>query len=74
MRMTEETEDQDQPECKLLGCSNPAQGTSGSARFCSDRCQVKYEHIKSDAEDAQRAAEEESREEAGESYWRRTRL
>jgi len=28
------------------------------AKFCSDHCELKYEHIKADAEDARRADEE----------------
>lgn len=43
-------------ECRRSGCTNPPVGFRG---FCSKRCEVKFEHIRADARDAQRAARQE---------------
>lgn len=48
--------------CRLPGCEERPEEDS---RYCSVYHEVKYEHLAADAEDAQRAAEEESREERG---------
>lgn len=42
-------------ECKQFGCQNESR-TDGmdsyANKFCSDECEVKYDHIKMDAKDA----------------------
>lgn len=44
-------------ECRMPSCSEDARGSGGySGRFCSDQCEVKYDHLKADARDA-RASE-----------------
>jgi len=47
-------------ECRQLGCTNPprakTEDASGyGAKFCSKRCEIKYDHLKADARDAERA-------------------
>lgn len=53
----------DSQECRLPNCTRMSNG-DGTHRssFCSSRCEVKYDHLKDDARDAERA----DREEAGE--------
>lgn len=57
--------------CKRPGCDNESRNRGDpeydgeykvslyGAKFCSVRCELKYDHIKADAEDARRAEEEE---------------
>jgi len=45
--------------CKYLGCarkpgSETTTSTYNERKFCSARCEVKYDHIKADAQDATR--------------------
>jgi hypothetical protein len=42
--------------CKMPGCDNDRRthGTPYSRKFCSDKHEVKYDHLKADARDAQR--------------------
>lgn len=44
--------------CKNFGCSNDPRGSEAhdayAGKFCSDKCEVKYDHIKMDAQDAMR--------------------
>lgn len=48
-------------ECRLPGCdAEPGSGDGNpvaysTRRFCSQECAVKYDHLKADADDAQRA-------------------
>lgn len=46
-------------ECRAPGCTREAtsSGTHRS-RFCSDKCEVRYDHLLDDARDAERAARE----------------
>jgi len=38
--------------CRRSTCDKPRQDESGySGRFCSDKCEVKHDHLKADAED-----------------------
>jgi len=54
--------------CKMPSCDRDV-GTQDredyrTSRFCSVKCDLKYDHLKADAEDARRAAEHEAPEEA----------
>ncbi|WP_165396890.1 hypothetical protein [Natrinema hispanicum] len=43
----------DRDECRMPTCSEPARDRAGYAgRFCSDSCEVRYEHLQADARDA----------------------
>lgn len=48
-------------QCRMIGCDNPTRDDGGaySRKFCSTRCELKYDHIRADAEDAMRADIEE---------------
>lgn len=54
--------------CKLSSCDREP-GASGSKkrynekRFCSPKCELKYEHLKADATDARQAEQERLAEE-----------
>jgi hypothetical protein len=53
----------------MPGCEEAARGRGPdvdgfAAKFCSPKCEVKYDHIKSDAEDARAAAEAAAEEES----------
>ncbi len=55
--------DDDRPECRYPSCSRPARGEGGfSGRFCSDGCEVAFEHNRHDAREAARDAACEARE------------
>ena len=42
--------------CRMPGCDEtPRDGGGFAGRFCSDKCEVKYDHLKADAADARRA-------------------
>jgi hypothetical protein len=46
-------------ECRYPNCDRDARGGGGhSGRFCSDEHEVKYDHLKADAADAQRAEQQ----------------
>jgi len=59
-------------QCKMTGCENPRR-TKGDrygednqfavsafgSKFCSQKCELKYEHIRADARDAKRSVEHE---------------
>lgn len=70
---------EEEETCRYPSCSEPRRGKQEGvsvqgAKYCSDRCMTKWEHIKADARDAKRSVEqEETREEAGEAYWRQSR-
>lgn len=54
--------------CRMPGCERPpgeedSASPHRTASFCSVQCEVKYEHIKADAEDARLADMEEEEEE-----------
>lgn len=54
----------DEPEaepCRMPGCEQPRRddGDAFGRKFCSDQCEVKFEHLKADAEDARRSEEEQ---------------
>jgi len=56
------------PSCRHPSCDEPARGRGPrvdgfAAKFCSPECELKYEHVKADAQDARRAAEEQAAEE-----------
>jgi len=55
----------DPDECRNPSCSNEPRGTSGSRRFCSTPCEVKFGHVRADAREAERDARREAREEDG---------
>ena len=55
----------DPDECRNPSCSNDPRGSSGSRRFCSIPCKVKFEHVRADAQEAERDARREAREEDG---------
>ncbi|WP_273837480.1 hypothetical protein [Halococcus sp. PRR34] len=56
----------DRDECRNFSCSNDARGGGGfSGRFCSTPCELKYEHVRADAREAERDARREAREEDG---------
>lgn len=48
----------DRDICRYLTCDEPTRDAddvgSYSARFCSTRCELKYDHVKADAQDAAR--------------------
>lgn len=47
-------------ECRYPFCSEPSRDEPGYAgRFCSTRCELRYEHARADARDAQIAADRE---------------
>lgn len=57
------------PDCKMPGCEEQARGRGENvdgfgAKFCSPGCELKFEHVRSDAKDARRAAEEAAAEES----------
>lgn len=57
------------PDCRMLNCEEQARGRGPNvdgfgAKFCSPSCELKFDHVRSDARDARRAAEAESREES----------
>ncbi|WP_164722084.1 hypothetical protein [Haloterrigena salifodinae] len=38
--------------CRMPSCSAPTRDQTGYAgRFCSDRCEIRYEHLQADARD-----------------------
>lgn len=45
-------------ECRYPTCSNEAEGSGYSGRFCSTECELKYDHVKADAQDAARAEQD----------------
>lgn len=49
-------------QCRNPGCDNPRDpdGDGFRRQFCSDRCEVKFDHIRSDAEDARRSEEQQA--------------
>ena len=50
----------DRDECRNPACSNDPRGGGGfSGRFCSTPCELRYEHVRADARDAQRETREE---------------
>jgi len=50
--------------CRRPTCTNLSREESGySGRFCSDRCEVKHEHVKADARDARLSEERRIKEE-----------
>lgn len=45
----------DRPECRAPWCGDPARvdaPTAFASRFCSDECEVRFEHLRADARDA----------------------
>lgn len=47
----------------MPGCDHsPRDGGGFSGRFCSPEHEVKYDHLKADAQDAKRSAEREAQE------------
>jgi len=54
--------------CRYPSCDDPA-GKSDrddyNTRFCSARCEVRYEHIEADARDARRTEKERARSKEG---------
>jgi hypothetical protein len=47
--------------CRYPSCDEQARGSDGvtdasGGKFCSPQCELKYEHVKADAEDARREA------------------
>lgn len=53
----------DRNTCRLPSCENEPRGREPgvdtfAARFCSTGCELKYEHLRDDARDAERAAQE----------------
>ena len=56
----------DRDECRRPTCSNdPREGGGFSGRFCSTPCELKFEHVRADAREAERDARREAREESG---------
>ena len=55
----------DPDECRNPSCSNEPRGSSGSRRFCSTPCKVKFEHVRADAQEAERDAQHEARRQDG---------
>ena len=56
----------DRDECRRPPCSNDALGGGGfSGRFCSTPCELKFEHVRADARQAERDARRQAREEDG---------
>jgi hypothetical protein len=54
----------DRSTCRMPSCDRTPRGGGGFAgRFCSAEHEVKYDHLKADAQDAKRSAEREAREE-----------
>jgi hypothetical protein len=54
----------DRSTCRMPGCNRTSRGGGGFAgRFCSTKHEVKYDHLKVDAQDAKRGAEREAQEE-----------
>jgi hypothetical protein len=52
-------------ECQYPNCDRDARGGGGhSGRFCSDEHEVKYDHLKADADDARRAEQTERQHDA----------
>lgn len=55
--------------CRLPNCENEPLGSDAPAgvrsSFCSAECDVRYGHLKADADDARRAAEREAADERG---------
>jgi hypothetical protein len=53
----------DETECRNPSCSNDRREdvTEYSRRFCSDQCEVKYDHLRQDAQEAERAAKDGER-------------
>lgn len=50
-------------ECRMPGCdrdpgAEDTETTYRTRQFCSPRCDVKYEHLRADARDAERAEAE----------------
>jgi hypothetical protein len=42
--------------CRYPSCDDEPRGSGGfSSLFCSDECEVRYDHIKADAQDAERS-------------------
>lgn len=56
-----------QTPCRMMGCDRPRgeqdRDDYNDHKFCSVQCQVKYEHIRADARDAERADRERHTEE-----------
>lgn len=55
------------PDCRMPNCEEQARGRGENvdgygAKFCSPQCELKYDHLKSDAQDARRAAEAQAAE------------
>ena len=46
-------------QCRNPGCDNPRDpdGDGFRRQFCSVKCEVKFDHLRADAEDARRSAE-----------------
>ena len=56
----------DREECRNLSCSNEPRGGGGfSGRFCSTGCELKFDHIRTDAREARRDARREACEDDG---------
>lgn len=56
----------DRNTCRHPQCENEPRGREPgvdafAARFCSDGCELKYEHARDDAQDAKHAARQEGR-------------
>lgn len=47
--------------CKMLGCEREPGTDTDSTKFCSTKCEVKYDHLKDDARDARAADREQAR-------------
>lgn len=53
----------DRDECRNPSCSNDPRNKGGfSGRFCSTPCEVKYEHVRTDAREAERDDRREAQE------------
>lgn len=56
-------------DCRMPGCEGEPRGRGPNvdgfgAKFCSAQCEVKFEHIRSDAQERRRAAEAAAEEES----------
>jgi len=59
--------------CRYRSCDEPRREDS---KFCSDKCEVKWEHIKADARDAKRSdmkQQEETMQDAAKAAWGNSR-
>jgi len=57
------------PKCRMPNCKKEARGRGPNvdgfgAKFCSPACELKFDHVRSDARDARRAAEAQTKDPA----------